>query len=71
MESFAKIFELDWRGDESYENKQEFLSYRPMYLKGDNIKGYSEMKQEDISKMIKSACSPYLEEVARKLSRRV
>ena len=32
MDTFSKMFELDWRGDRSVTNKREFMSLNPVYL---------------------------------------
>lgn len=32
VDTFAKMFELDWRGDRAISNKKEFLSSNPVYL---------------------------------------
>jgi hypothetical protein len=67
LETFCKLFELDWRGDVSLKNREEFLHFKPIYLAGDNIKQYSQMTQEDMRLLLKRACSPYIEEVTQKI----
>ena len=68
LETFCKMFELDWRGDKTFKNKEEFLSRRPIYLKGDNFKAYADLDQEGLRKMIKKSCTPYVEDVVEKFS---
>ena len=43
LETFCKMFEVDWRGDKAEKNKEEFLCDKPIYLKGDNIKRYMDL----------------------------
>ena len=38
LDLYCRMFELDWRGDSSYKNKQEFMSSNPIYLQGTNLK---------------------------------
>ena len=38
LDLYCRMFELDWRGDSSYKNKQEFMSSHPIYLQGTNLK---------------------------------
>lgn len=35
---YARMFELDWRGDTDFTNKQEFMATNPIYLDGSNLK---------------------------------
>ena len=32
LNTFTKMFELDWRGDQSIKNKDEFMATNPIYL---------------------------------------
>jgi len=32
LDSYCKLFELDWRGDTSLENREEFMMTNPVYL---------------------------------------
>lgn len=32
LELYCKMFELDWRGDQNYENRNQFMSSNPIYL---------------------------------------
>jgi len=34
METYCNVFELDWRGDKTLENREKFLMERPVYLDG-------------------------------------
>lgn len=44
LDTYAKMFELDWRGDRSIQNKKEFLSSNPVYLRDkSNVNAYENM----------------------------
>ena len=38
LDLYCRMFELDWRGDTSNKNKQEFMSSHPIYLQGTNLR---------------------------------
>ena len=38
LDLYCRMFELDWRGDTSHKNKQEFMSSHPIYLQGSNLR---------------------------------
>lgn len=41
LETYSRMFELDWRGDRKLSNKKEFLATHPVYLKNEStIEGY-------------------------------
>lgn len=68
MELYSKMFELDWKGDSSYKNKQEFMSTNPIYFSdGTNIKSYGEITNDTVKDMLQKACAPYVEETAKTL----
>lgn len=46
IELYCRMFELDWRGDRSYANKQEFMSTNPIYIDGTNLKAYGEITDD-------------------------
>ena len=69
LDLYCRMFELDWRGDRSFQNKQEFMSTHPIYLDGTNITGYGEVNNEVVRDKLQRACAPFVEELARQLSR--
>lgn len=72
VNTFAKMFELDWRGDRAISNKKEFLSSNPVYLKAkdqSNVVGYGIIGNFELLAMIRQACTPYVEQLAEDLSK--
>ena len=43
LDLYCKMFELDWRADRNFQNKQEFMSTNPIYIEGSNVKSYGEV----------------------------
>jgi hypothetical protein len=68
MDTFSKMFELDWRGDKSTANKAEFLSMNPVYLDGDNIKAFGDLGDESILERTRKACAPYIEKTVARMT---
>jgi hypothetical protein len=57
LETFSKMFELDWRGDRTLPNKREFLATNPVYFKGNsNVDAYGKIGNFEASSMLKKAC---------------
>jgi hypothetical protein len=46
------MFELDWRRDSSYDNRNEFMSSNPIYLDGSNLKSYGEITPETVKEKL-------------------
>jgi len=67
LDMYTRMFELDWRGDRAYLNRHEFMSTNPIYLEGTNLKAYGEITDEVVKDKLQRACSPYVEEAARRL----
>ena len=67
LELYSRMFELDWRGDRSYDNKQEFMATHPIYVEGTNLKSFGELTNEVVKDKLQRACAPYVEEAARRL----
>jgi hypothetical protein len=68
LEAFARMFELDWRGDRTLANKKEFLATNPVYHKNEsNIEGYGTIGNFEASAMLRVACTPFVENLAEGL----
>lgn len=70
MDAFCKLFELDWRGDQTLENREEFLMSNPVYLDHQgsaNLKGQDQLTNERVIGRIKEACQPFLPQLIRKM----
>ncbi len=67
LELYCRMFELDWRGDQQLENRQEFLFSNPIYLDGENIKAYGQITDDVVKEKLQRACAPYVEELTAKI----
>jgi hypothetical protein len=67
LELYCRMFEVDWRGDRSSENKQQFMSSNPIYLDGSNLNSVGEISNEVVKDKLQRACAPYVEETAAKI----
>ena len=68
VDTFAKMFELDWRGDRKLANKKEFLATNPVYHKSEsNVEGYGQIGNFEASAMLRVACQPFVEKLAAEL----
>ena len=68
LELYARLFELDWRGDRDFKNKQEFMATHPIYLDGANLKSQGAVTDEVVKERLQRACAPYVEETAKRIS---
>lgn len=72
VNTFAKMFELDWRGDRAISNKKEFLSSHPVYLRAQdqsNVAGYGIVGNFELLAMLRQACTSFVEQLAEDLSK--
>jgi len=69
LDTFSKMFELDWRGDRLPSNKREFLGTNPVYMGKDqtNFKKYGIIESFEASTLLRLACIPYVEGLAQKM----
>lgn len=70
LNTFSRMFELDWRGDRSIANKNEFLATKPIYINENdksNIAGYEDLGRFELSVLMKYACTPFVEDLSSKL----
>ena len=67
LDSFCRMFELDWRGDQTYKGSEEFMFNVPIHLDGTNIKSHGLLTQDVMDMKLRNACVPYVEETAKKL----
>ena len=66
LDTFAKMFELDWRGDRTVPNKKEPLASHPVYLTiqdRSNFARYGEVGNFELLGMLRQACVPFLEQL--------
>jgi len=70
MNTFSRMFELDWRGDRSVSNKAQFLATNPVYMSerdASNFGSYEHLGNFEVTSMLRQACAPYLEDLAAKM----
>lgn len=73
LNTFSRMFELDWRGDRSLANKSDFLASKPIYISENdrgNIVAYTNVGPEELSALVKQACTPFVEGLCQKLLHR-
>jgi len=64
------MFELDWKGDQSLNNKQRFMATNPVYLSPEdrsNFLGYGTIGEFEVAAMLRHACTPFVGELAKGL----
>ena len=70
LNTFSRMFELDWRGDRSFENKTGYLGTNPIYLNlndKDSTCSYDEFGNFEVSALLRQACVPYVSELTKKM----
>jgi hypothetical protein len=71
METYCKMFELDWRGDRDFANKDEFLSTHPVYVDSrDKSKLGGALNEKVVRSMLRKACSEYLTDLTTKIMKK-
>ena len=65
LETYCTLFKLDWQGDNSLENKEQFLATHPVYVS--QRSSYDELITADkVKSMLERACTPFLPELTQK-----
>lgn len=64
LDTYCKIFEVDWRGIKSAEQNKEFMYSNPIHVEGTNVLAYGDLNEEKVKDMLKKACVPFVEQVA-------
>ena len=70
LNSYCKLFELDWRGDVSLENREQFLMQNPIYIHSKdqaNLVEKGEISNSNVLTQIRQACQPFLPDLLTKL----
>lgn len=69
LDTFSKMFELDWRGDRLIENKREYLGTNPVYMGKDktNSKGYGVIENFEANTLLRLSCIPFVPGLAAKM----
>ena len=70
VNTFAKMFELDWRGDVSIQNKNQFLATNPVYLNQEsNFNSYGTIGNFEVTKMLQNACAPFVGKIKEEMEK--
>ena len=72
MDTYCKLFELDWRGDTSLENRENFMLQNPIYLNENDltsVKSFGTISNQGVLNQIRQACQPYLPQLVSKMRR--
>lgn len=64
LDSYCKIFEVDWRGIKDVEQNKHFMHSHPIHVEGSNVNGYGVLDDEKVKEMLKRACVPFVQQVA-------
>lgn len=59
IDTYCRLFELDWRGDSDIDNREQFMMYKPIYMHQSdrpNLATYGEMNNDKVVTEIKRAC---------------
>ena len=70
LDTYCKLFELDWRGDTALENREQFMMNNPVYLNANDrssVKSHGEITNEGVLSQVKQACQPYLPSLLKKM----
>ena len=70
LDSFCRMFELDWRGDRSLNNKRQFLATNPVYLGENdqtNFRKYGDVGNFEVTTLLRLACSPFIDKITAKM----
>ena len=63
LDTYCKLFELDWRGDSALENREQFLMTSPIYMHPrdrPNLAEHAAITNESATRQIQQACQPFL-----------
>jgi hypothetical protein len=75
LDTYCTVFELDWRGDRSIDNRDEFLMTNPIYMhKKDwlatETTHFNKFKDgEYIKQRVRTAHTPFLDELVKSLQK--
>lgn len=63
LDTFCRMFELDWRGDRAISNKREFLATNPVYLNQkdqSNFVKFGDIGNFEVTTLLRLACAPFV-----------
>ena len=56
VNTYCRMFELDWRGDREISNKKEYMATNPIYLSArdrSNLEGYGQIGNYEVTAMLR------------------
>ena len=59
LDTYCRLFELDWRGDRSVDNREQFMLSNPVYMHEKdrpNLSTQEVISNEKVLKQIQEAC---------------
>ena len=71
MNTFSRMFELDWRGDRAIENKTNFMATNPIYVNPNDrssITSYERLSNFEVAAMLRYACIPFVDQITKKMN---
>ena len=70
LNTYCRLFELDWRGDSSLDNREQFMLTNPVYLHEKdrpNVVSMDNITNESVLMQVRQACQPYLPNLITKM----
>lgn len=70
LDTYCKLFELDWRGDASVDNREQFMLTNPIYMNDNDrtsLNTVGVIDNQRVTKEIRQACQPYLPKLIAKM----
>ena len=70
LDTYCKMFELDWRADHSITNRDEMMATNPIYLNThdrSSLEAYGVISNEAVGEKLTRASYPYLPGLANKI----
>ena len=70
LNAYCRLFELDWRGDSSLDNREQFMFTNPVYMHEKdrpNMATFDYITNESVLKQVRQACQPYLPNLITKM----
>lgn len=70
LNTFSRMFELDWRGDRAIQNKMQFLATNPVYVSKidrTNTEDYEWHGNTEVISSLRFACTPFVPQIVDKM----
>ena len=70
LDTYCKMFELDWRGDLTVANKDQFMSTHYIYMNSrdqSSLEIVGNIDNKRVTTALRAACQPYLPNIVKKI----